>query len=160
MKILCCSILILLPIVATVVRPGQTEQVKIDYELLLNKCKGDSCHSETAARGEAYVSLEAEDPSFSWGYTPMEEHAGSLVYQLRFDLSRVSKGNKVERKLAIGFSGRVGALTGKQLTWSEKEFSGKDWGAFRMKSTSGIAYSEGEETITPTLKVLQVATFP
>ena len=90
----------------------------------------------------------------------MEEHAGSLTYQLRFNLSRLSKGNKVERKLGIGFSGRVGTLSGKQLTWSEKEFSGKGWSDFKMKSASGTAYSEGPETITPTLKVLQVVSFP
>jgi hypothetical protein len=153
MNILCWSVLVLLPLIGTVSRPSGVEEVRVAYELLLNKCKGDSCHSETVARGDAHVSLEEENPTFFSGYTPIEVRAGSLVYQLRFNLSRVSKRNGVERKLMIGFSGRTGALTGKQLTWSEKNFTGRDWSSFKMKSISGAAYSEGEEAVTPTLTV-------
>ena len=102
------------------------------------------------------VSLEEEDATFLSGYVPVEIHAGSLAYQLRFDLSRVSKKTRVERSLTIGFSGRTGTLTGKQLTWGEKSFSDKRWSAFKMASVSGTAYFENDESVTPTLTVLDV----
>jgi hypothetical protein len=138
--------------------PTQTEQLRIDYELSLNRCKEHSCHVEIAARTEVKVSLEEEDPSFLSGYVPVEIHAGSLAYQLRFNLSRLSKKNRVDRSLTIGFSGRTGTLTGKQRTWGEKSFSDTKWSAFKMASVSGIAYSENEESVTPTLTVLDVGT--
>jgi hypothetical protein len=156
METIRCLVLIALAAITAASPPAQRGDVKFDYELLLNKCKGKSCRTETAARGEAVVSLAEEDPTFYSGYTPIEVHAGSLAFQLRFDISQVTTRNKVERKLQIGFSGRVGTLTGKQLTWNEKGFSGKNWGDFKMKSISGTPYSEGGETVTPTLRILEV----
>jgi len=120
--------------------PAQTEQLRIVYELSLNRCREHFCHVEAATRSEVQVSLEEEDPTFLSGYVPVEIHAGSLAYQLRFNLSRVSKKSRVERSLTIGFSGRTGTLTGKQLTWGEKSFSDKRWSAFKMASVSGTAY--------------------
>jgi hypothetical protein len=160
MKILCLLTLALVPVIGPVVPSSDPEEVKLDYELLLNRCIGDSCHSESAAHGEVYIFLEQEDPAYSQGYSAVEQEAGSLAYQLRFNVSRVLKEKKVERKLDIGFSGRIGSLRGKQLTWSQKEFVGKNWDAFKMASTSGAAYPEKEETIMPTLKVIQVSIFP
>jgi hypothetical protein len=139
---------------------GNPEEVKLDYELLLNRCKENSCHSETGARGELYIFLEEEDPTNSWGYSAVEQQAGSLAYQLRFNVSRELKEKNIVRKLTIGLSGRIGTLRGKQLTWGEKEFVGKTWNDFKMASASGTTYSEAGETITPTLKVLQVRIFP
>ena len=159
MEIIRCLILIAFAAITAASPPGQRGDVKFDYELLLNQCKGKSCRTETAARGEAVVSLAEEDPTFHVGYTPIEVHAGNLAYQLRFDVSQVTGRNKIERKLQIGFSGRVGTLTGKQLTWSEKGFSGKNWSDFKMKSISGTPYSEGGETVTPTLTILEVQAF-
>jgi hypothetical protein len=136
--------------------PTQTEQLRIVYELSLNRCREHSCHAETATRNEVQVTLKEEDPTFLSGYVPIEVHAGSLAYQLRFDLRRVSKKNRIERSLTIGFSGRTGTLTGKQFTWGEKIFSDKTWSAFKMASVSGAAYSENDELVTPTLTVLAV----
>ncbi len=127
----------------------------IVYELSLNRCREHSCHAETATRSELQVSLE-EEPNFLTNYVPVEVHVGNLAYQLRFNLRRVSKKNQVERSLMIGFSGRVGTLTGKQLTWGEKTFSHGTWSAFKMASVSGAAYSENDESVTPTLTVLDV----
>jgi hypothetical protein len=137
--------------------PTHTERLRIVYKLSLNRCRGNSCHAETATRSEVQVSLGEEEPSFLSGYTPAEVHAGSLAYQLRFDLRQVSKENRVERSLTIGFSGRTGTLTGKQLTWGEKSFSDKKWSAFKTASVSGAAYSENGESVTPTLTVLEVS---
>jgi predicted CxxxxCH...CXXCH cytochrome family protein len=156
MKIL----LVLLSIITLSSAASKVEKVKVDYELVLNRCMANSCHSESAAHGQAYVSLEEEDPTFAWGYTPVEENVGSVAYQLRFHLSRNSNGKTNKKTLVIGFSARVGTLTGKQVSWSEKKFSGKDWPAFAMTSTSGASYSDEQETITPTLQVLQVTTLP
>ncbi len=156
MEIIRCLILIAFAAITAASPSGQRGDVKFDYELLLNKCKGKSCRTETASRGEAVVSLAEEDPTFYSGYTPIEVHAGNLAYQLRFDISQVARRNKVERKLQIGFSGRVGTLTGKQLTWSEKGFSAKNWSDFKMKSIPVTPYSEGGETLTPTLTILEV----
>jgi hypothetical protein len=96
-----------------------------------------------------------EEPNFLTNYVPVEVRVGSLAYQLRFNMHRVSKKNQVERSLTIGFSGRMGALTGKQLTWGEKSFCHEKWSAFKMASVSGAAYSKNDE-ITPTLTVLDV----
>jgi hypothetical protein len=156
MKIL----LVLLSIITVSSAASKAEKLKVDYELVLNRCKGNLCHSETAAHGRAYVTLEEEDPTFAWGYTPVEEKVGSIAYDLRFHLSRESNGKKIKRNLVIGFSARKGTLTGKQVSWSEKNFSGSNWQAFKMTSTSGAAYSEEQETITPTLQVLQVTAVP
>jgi len=150
------TLLVFLSIIFLSNATGDTEKLKVDYELRLNRCKGNSCHSESAAHGQAYVSLENEDPSFSWGYTPVEEKVGSVAYQLRFHLSRVTNEKKNETYLVVGFSARKGTLSGKQVSWSERKFSGHNWDAFRMKSTSGTAYPEGQETIAPTLEVLKV----
>ena len=133
-----------------------SEKLKVDFELKLNRCKGNSCHSESAAHGQAYVSLQNEDPSFAWGYTPVEEKIGSAAYQLRFHLSRVTNEKTNEWYLVVGFSAREGTLTGQQVSWSEKKFSGHNWDAFRMASVSGRPYREGEETLAPTLEVLKV----
>ena len=138
--------------------PTQTERLRILYELSLTICIKHSCHVETATRSEVEVSLEEEEPTFLSGYSPVEVHAGSLAYQLRFNLSQVSKKNRVHRSLTIGFSGRTGTLTGKQLTWGEKSFSDKTWSAFKTASVSGAAYSENDESVTPTLIVLDVKT--
>ena len=138
--------------------PSRTEQVGIVYQLSLNRCREHSCHAEIAARSEVQVTLEEEDPTFLSGYVPVEVHAGSLSYQLRFSLRRVSEKNRVERSLTIGFSGRTGTLTGKQLTWGEKSFSDKKWPALKMASVSGAAYSENDESVTPTLTVLDIRT--
>jgi hypothetical protein len=137
--------------------PTQSEPLRIVYELSLNRCREHSCHAETATRSEVQVTLEEEEPNFLTNYVPVEAHAGSLAYQLRFNLRRVSKKNQVERSLTIGFSGRVGTLTGKQLTWGEKSFSHEKWSAFKMASVSGAAYSENDESVTPTLTVLEVS---
>jgi hypothetical protein len=139
-------------------QPAKTEQLRVVYELSLNRCKEHSCHAQTATRDEVQVTLEEEDPTFLTGYAPVEVHAGSLAYQLRFDLRRVSKKSRIERNLTIGFSGRIGTLTGKQLTWGEKSFSDKRWSEFKMASVSGAAYSENDESVTPTLTVLDVET--
>jgi len=136
--------------------PTQTEQLRIVYELSLKRCRAHSCHVETATRSEVQVTLEEEEPGFLSAYVPVEVHEGSLAYQLRFNLRRVSKKSRVERSLTIGFSGRMGTLTGKQLTWGEKSFSDKVWSAFKMASVSGAAYSENDESVTPTLTVLDV----
>lgn len=137
--------------------PTQTEHLRIAYELSLNRCKDHSCHVEIATRSEVQVSLEDEDANFLSGYSPIEIHVGSLAYQLRFNLSRVSEENRVETNLTIGFSGRTGTLTGKQLTWGEKSYSKKMWSAFKKASVSGAAYSENDESVTPTLTVLDVS---
>jgi hypothetical protein len=136
--------------------PTQSEPLRIVYELSLNRCREHSCHAETATKSELQVTLEEEEPNFLTNYVPVEVHVGSLAYQLRFNLRRVSKKNQVERSLTIGFSGRMGTLTGKQLTWGEKSFSHEKWSAFKMASVSGAAYSENDESITPTLTVLDV----
>jgi len=138
------------------VHPTQTEPLRIAYELSLNKCREHSCHAETATRSEVQVTLEEEEPNFLTNYVPIELHVGSLAYQLRFNLRRVLKTNQTERSLTIGFSGRMGTLTGKQLTWGEKSFSKEKWSAFKMASVSGTSYSENEESVTPTLTVLDV----
>jgi hypothetical protein len=156
MKIL----LVLLSIIGVSSAASKAEKLKVDYELVLNRCKGDSCHSESAAHGRVYVSLEEEDPTFAVGYTPVEEKVGGVAYQLRFHLSRESNGKKIKRYLTIGFSARKGTLTGKQVSWSEKSFSGSNWQAFTMTSTSGDAYSEEQEIITPILQILQVTSMP
>ena len=136
--------------------PPQSEPLRIVYELSLNRCREHSCHAETAARSEVQVTLEEEEPNFLTNYVPIEVRVGSLAYQLRFNLRRVSKKNQVERSLMIGFSGRMGTLTGKQLTWGEKSFSHERWSAFKMASVSGTSYSENDESVTPTLTVLDV----
>lgn len=136
--------------------PTQTEPLRIVYELSLNRCRGHSCHAETATRNEVQVTLEEEEPNFLTNYVPIELHVGSLAYQLRFNLRRVAKTNQIQRSLTIGFSGRMGTLTGKQLTWGEKSFSKEKWSAFKMASVSGASYSENEESVTPTLTVLDI----
>jgi hypothetical protein len=141
-----------------VLYPTQIVPLRIVYELSLNRCIEHTCHVETATRSEVEVSLGEEEPTFWSGYSPVEVHAGSLAYQLRFNLSQVSKKNRVDRSLTIGFSGRTGTLTGKQLTWGEKSFTDKTWSAFKTASVSGAAYSENEESVTPTLTVLDVKT--
>ena len=138
--------------------PTKTERLRIAYELTLSRCIEHSCRVETATRSEVEVSLEKEEPTFLSGYSPVEVHAGSIAYQLRFNLSQVSKKNRVERSLTVGFSGRTGTLTGKQLTWGEKSFSNKTWSAFKTASVSGAAYSENDESVTPTVTVLDVKT--
>jgi hypothetical protein len=137
--------------------PTQSEPLRIVYELSLNRCKEHSCHLETATRREVQVTLEEEEPNFVTNYVPIELHVGSLAYQLRFDLRRVSRTNHTETSLTIGFSGRMGTLPGKQLTWGEKSFSHGTWSEFKMASVSGAAYSETDESVTPTLTVLDVA---
>jgi len=136
--------------------PTRSEPLRIVYELSLNRCRDHSCHAETATRSEVQVTLEEEEPNFLTNYVPVEMRVGSLAYQLRFNLRRVSKKNQAERSLTIGFSGRMGTLTGEQLTWGEKSFSHERWSAFRMASVSGAAYSENDELVTPTLTVLDV----
>jgi hypothetical protein len=69
----------------------------------------------------------------------------------------VSEKNLVKRNLTIGFSGRTGTLTGKQLTWGEKSYKHKTWSEFKNASASGTAYSENDESVTPTLTVLDVS---
>jgi|SRR5580658_10725034 hypothetical protein len=140
--------------------PTQSEPLRIVYELSLNRCREHSCHAETAIRSEVQVSLEEEEPNFLTNYVPVEVNVGSLAYQLRFNLRRVSKKNHVERSLLLGFSGRTGTLTGKQLTWGEKGFSHERWSEFKMASVSGTAYSENGESVTPTLTVLSVESSP
>ena len=136
--------------------PTETEPLRITYELSLNRCREHSCHAETASRSEVQVTLEEEEPNFLTNYVPIEVHVGSLAYQLRFNLRRVSKKNQIERTLTIGFSGRMGTLTGHQLTWGEKSFKHEMWSAFKMASVSGAAYSENGESVTPTLMVRDV----
>ncbi|MGC0774136.1 MAG: hypothetical protein WB543_14480, partial [Candidatus Acidiferrum sp.] len=136
--------------------PPQSEPLRVVYELSLNRCREHSCHAETATRSEVQVTLEEEEPNFLTNYVPIEVHVGGLTYQLRFNLRRVSKKNQIERSLTIGFSGRMGTLTGKQLTWGEKSFSHERWSAFKMASVSGTSYSENDESVTPTLTVLDV----
>jgi hypothetical protein len=138
--------------------PAQSEPLRIVYELTLNRCREHSCHAEIATRSEVPVTLAEEGPNFLTNYVPVEVHAGSLAYQLRFDLRRVSKNGQVERSLTMGFSGRLGTLTGKQLTWAEKSFRHEMWGAFKMASASGPAYPENDTSVTPTLTVLEVST--
>jgi hypothetical protein len=140
--------------------PTQTEPLRIAYELSLNRCSGHSCHPEIATRNEVQVTLEEEESNFLTVYVPIEVRVGSLAYQLRFDLRRVSKKNQVERSLTMGFSGRMTTLTGKQLTWGEKSFKNEKWDAFKMASVSGNSYSENDESVTPTLTVLRVESLP
>lgn len=132
---------------------AKTEEVRLGYELILTKCRGSFCHSDSVAKGEVHLSLEEEDASFAWGYDAVEVHGGNLAYQLRFKASRASKEKGVERALDIGFSGRTGTLSGKQLTWAQKTSTDKRWETSPTMSVSGKAYSEGDETITPTLHV-------
>jgi hypothetical protein len=54
------------------------------------------------------------------------------------------------------YSPRMGTLTGKQLTLGEKSFSHEKWSAFKMAMVSGAAYSKNDESVTPTLTVLDV----
>jgi hypothetical protein len=61
-----------------------------------------------------------EEPNFLTNYVPVEVRVGSLAYQLRFNMHRVSKKNQVERSLTIGFSGRMGALTGNNSLGARK----------------------------------------
>jgi hypothetical protein len=138
--------------------PAHSEPLRIVYELSLNRCREHSCHVETAARSELQVILKEEEPNFLTNYIPVEVHVGSLAYQLRFNLRRVFKKNQVERSLTIGFSGRMGTLIGKQLTWGEKSFTHEVWSAFKMASVSGAAYPENDESVTPTLRVIEVET--
>jgi hypothetical protein len=140
--------------------PTQTEPLRIAYELSLYRCREHSCHAETATRSEVQVTLEEEEPNFLTNYVPIEVHVGSLAYQLRFNLRKVSMKNQIERSLTIGFSGQMETLTGKQLTWGEKSFSHERWSAFKMASVSGTSYSENGESVTPTLTVLSVESLP
>ena len=137
--------------------PTQTENLRIAYELSLSRCREHSCRSETATRGDVQVSLEEEEANFLSGYSPVEVHVGNLAYQLRFNLSRVSENKRVKRSLTMGFSGRTVTLTGKQLTWGEKSYSDKTWSALKNVAVSGTVYSENDESITPTLTVLDVS---
>jgi hypothetical protein len=130
-----------------------TEGVKLSYQLILTKCRGSSCHSETAAKGEVDLSLELEDPSFLYDYKATEAHAGDMAYQFRFEAWHALKGQAYARALQIGFSGRIGTLSGRQVAWAEKSFKAKEWKALPSMSVSGDSYSEGGETITPTLQV-------
>lgn len=163
MKPLLISILILLPIFGTPFPQGdgkkfgyRTEGVKVSYTLLLNRCIASSCHVENAGQADAYINLTAEGRGFSWGYGTMDEHSGNVEYQLRFTVSRTLKDKQFERSLVVGFSGRIGTLSGKQVTWSERAFRGKNWDSFKMSSVSGTSYPEDGETITPTLQVRQI----
>ena len=137
--------------------PTQNESLRIIYELSLNRCREHSCHVETATRNELQVTLEEEESNLLTNYVPVEVRVGSVAYQLRFNLRRVSKTNQTERSLTIGFSGRMGTLTGKQFTWGEKSFSHETWSEFKMASVSGAGYSENDESVTPTLTVLDIA---
>ncbi len=156
MNRLSLSTTVLLFAIAGAPFPTQTEPVRIAYELTLNRCKDHSCHIETATRSEVQVTLEEEEPNFLTNYVPIEVHVSSLAYQLRFNLRRVSKKNQVERSLTIGFSGRIGTLSGHQLTWGEKSFRSEKWSTFKMASVSGSSYSENDESVTPTLTVLEI----
>jgi hypothetical protein len=162
-KPLLFSILALFPIFGTPLPQGdgkkfgyRTEGVKVSYTLLLDKCTATSCHLENAGQADAYINLTAEDSTFSWGYGTMDEHSGNVEYQLRFKVSRTLKDKQFERSFVVGFSGRIGTLTGKQVTWPEKGFRGKNWDSFKMSSVSGPSYPEDGETITPTLQVRQI----
>jgi hypothetical protein len=135
----------------------QTEHLRISYELFLKRCKGHSCRAVTAARSDVEVLLEEEAANFLSGYSPVEIHAGSLAYQLRFHLRRTSEKNLVQRNLTIGFYSRTGTLIGKQVTWGEKSYKHKTWSEFKNASASGTAYSESDELVTPTLTVLEVS---
>jgi hypothetical protein len=127
--------------------------VGLSYQLILTKCRGTSCHSGTAARGEVHLSLEPEDTSFLYDYKATEEHAGGMAYQFRFEAWHALKGQAYGRALRIGFSGRIGTLSGRQLAWAEKSFQAKEWKALSSMSVSGDSYSEGDERITPSLQV-------
>lgn len=131
----------------------KAEEVRLGYKLTLTKCKGTCCHTDSVANGETQLSLYYEGPSFYWGYDSLEQRAGSLIYQPWFKVSRASKGNRFERALAVGFVGREGTMSGTQVTSGEKIFIRKKWEAFPTVSVSGKSYSEGDETITPTLRV-------
>jgi len=48
------TLLVFLSIIALSSASSDTEKLKVDYELRLNRCKGNSCHSESAAHGQAY----------------------------------------------------------------------------------------------------------
>lgn len=138
--------------------PHDTEEEKLRYELHLSRCRGNSCHDEIVSQGELLVPMDQEDVSSGFvGYTPVELHVASIAYQLRFDVSRELKQNQ-PKHLMIGFSGRVGSLTGKQVTWAEKSFTGKSWNEFDGASVSGNEYSEEEERTTPTLRMVIVRT--
>lgn len=130
----------------------EKEELRLAYELILTMCRGSVCHDDSATRGEVHVTLESED-SFLWGYTALEQHAGSSAYQLRFEAQHELRGQAYGRAIGLGFSGRIGELTGKQLTWAEKKFFAKKWGLFPAMSVAGTPYPEGEETVAPTLQV-------
>lgn len=156
MKVLCTLALASLFLTAISARPDETEKVNVRYELAFNRCRGESCNQEIVAQGETLVSLYQEDASSGFvGYTPVELHVGSLAYQLRFDVSRELKQRKA-RHLMLGFSGRVGTLTGKQVTWAENSFTGNTWGDFDKSSIAGNEYSEEDEKITPTLRLINI----
>jgi hypothetical protein len=133
-------------------RATKTEEVRLGYELVLTKCRGSSCHSVPTLKGNVRLSLEPEDPSFLYDYKAVEDHAGSLQYQLRFEAWHGLKGQAYGRALRIGLSGRI-ETPFKQLTRAEKLFTGKTWQTLTGMAISGNTYSEGEETITPTLRV-------
>jgi len=128
------------------------EELRLGYELILTRCRGSSCRTVSALKGEVRLLLEIDDPSSMWGYEAVEEHVGKLEYQLRFWGWHALRGQAYGKALRIGFAGRV--LTPfKQLTWAEKSLTRKKWVAFPVMSVSGNTYSEDGEQITPTLRV-------
>jgi hypothetical protein len=131
----------------------EAEEVRLGYDLVLTKCRGTSCHAESVAKGAVRLTLYYEDPDLYWGYDSFEQQAGELLYQSWFKASRVSKGGGFERTLGCGFVGRVGTMSGKELTSAQKVFTGREWAGFPPMSVSGRTYSEGEDRITPTLRV-------
>jgi hypothetical protein len=129
---------------------GHSEEVKLSYELVLNKCKEGSCKAESAARGEVSLSLQPEDPTFAWGYTAVEEFAGYIHYQLRFEAKWIREHSSTQRRLIVGFSGRNAR---EFVTGGEKNFSGKTWKSFQTMKINGDTYSKNEEEVTPTIIV-------
>ena len=129
------------------------EWVTLGYELTLSKCRNGSCVTESATKGKVSTQLEAESPSSSWNYEGVTSPTGDMTYYLRFKVSHNSKKTE-ERDLWIGFGGRQGiSPNDRQVTWAEKSCSRSSWVAIPSVSVSGNAYSDGGETVTPTLKV-------
>jgi len=105
-------------------------------------------------RGEIEVRLEDENRSFAWGNEGSKVHTGNFTYYLRFKASRRLNGSRVQRALDVGFAGRVETPSeNKQVTWADKLFTDVEWETFPMMSVSGKTYSNGEETVSPTLQV-------
>lgn len=128
-------------------------ELQLGYELTLTRCKGNSCHSDAAKKGQVRLSLYYLDPTASWGVATATENAGNVKYEVRISGESEPREKGFERTLTIGFSGRMEKLSDKRVTWAAKSFKAPEWRALPKMSVSGDPYTEGDERVTPTLLV-------